>query len=28
LAGGRLVAIQPLLNRILRDPLSHYLARE
>ena len=27
-AGGRLVAIQPLLNRILRDPLIRYLARE
>src|SRR3979411_2125820 len=28
LAGGRLVAIQPLLNRILRDPLIRYLARD
>jgi hypothetical protein len=28
LAGGRLVAIQTLLNRILRDPLIRYLARE
>ena len=28
LAGGRLVAIQPLLNRILRDSLTRYPARE
>jgi hypothetical protein len=28
LAGRRLVAIQPLLNRILRDPLTRSLVRE
>jgi len=28
LAGGRLVAIQPLLNRILRDPPIRYLVRD